>query len=93
MKRIDGRSNLDIRDTKFSVGYQSFAEGSVLVEMGDTKVICAASIEEKVPGWLRGEDKGWVTAEYSMLPRSTLSRTNRESRGGLSREDIKKYNV
>lgn len=82
MKRIDGRSNLDIRDTKFSVGYQSFAEGSVLVEMGDTKVICAASIEEKVPGWLRGEDKGWVTAEYSMLPRSTLSRTNRESRGG-----------
>ncbi|MQF64993.1 ribonuclease PH [SAR202 cluster bacterium AC-409-J13_OGT_754m] len=82
MKRIDGRSNLDIRDTKFSVGYQSFAEGSVLVEMGDTKVICAASIEEKVPGWLRGEDKGWVTAEYSMLPRSTISRTNRESRGG-----------
>ena len=82
MKRIDGRSNLDIRDTKFTIGYQSFAEGSVLVEMGDTKVICSASIEEKVPGWLRGENKGWVTAEYSMLPRSTLSRTNRESRGG-----------
>ena len=82
MKRIDGRSNLDIRDTKFTIGYQPFAEGSVLVEMGDTKVICSASIEEKVPGWLRGANKGWVTAEYSMLPRSTLSRTNRESRGG-----------
>jgi len=82
LKRIDGRSNLDIRDTKFTIGYQPFAEGSVLVEMGDTKVICSASIEEKVPGWLRGANKGWVTAEYSMLPRSTLSRTNRESRGG-----------
>ena len=82
MKRIDGRSNLEIRNTKLTVGYQAFAEGSVLVEMGDTKVICAASIEEKVPGWLRGEHKGWITAEYSMLPRSTLSRTQRESRGG-----------
>jgi len=80
--RIDGRRSDQIRPTSITTGYQAFAEGSVLIEMGQTKVICAASIEEKVPGWLRGQGKGWVTAEYSMLPRSTLSRTPRESGAG-----------
>jgi ribonuclease PH len=80
--RIDGRRNDQIRPTSITTGYQAFAEGSVLIEMGQTKVICAASIEERVPGWLRGQGKGWVTAEYSMLPRSTLSRTPRESTTG-----------
>ena len=69
--RVDGRQNDEVRETKLTVGYQSFAEGSVLIEMGNTKVVCAATIEERVPGFLRGEGKGWVTAEYAMLPRST----------------------
>ncbi len=82
MERIDGRRNDEIRRTSITLGYQSFAEGSALIETGQTKVICAASIEERVPPWLRGQGKGWVTAEYSMLPRSTLTRTTRESATG-----------
>ncbi len=78
MARIDGRHNSQLRPTKITVGYQEFAEGSVLIETGLTKVICAASIEERVPPFLRGQGRGWVTAEYGMLPRSTLSRTSRE---------------
>lgn len=62
-------------------GYLAFAEGSALIESGQTKVICAATIEERVPGFLRGSKGGWVTAEYSMLPRSTLARTPRDSEG------------
>lgn len=82
MARVDGRANDELRPTTISLDYQSFAEGSALIEVGKTKVMCSASIEERVPGWLRGEGKGWVTAEYAMLPRSTLSRTARESAGG-----------
>jgi ribonuclease PH len=67
-----------IRNLSLDPSYQSFAEGSAMIKMGLTKVICAASIEERVPQFLRGQGKGWVTAEYSMLPRSTLVRTPRE---------------
>ena len=81
MNRIDGRHPNQIRETRITPGYQSFAEGSALIEMGRTKVICSASVEERVPPWLRGRRRGWVTAEYSMLPRSTLTRTARESAG------------
>lgn len=85
MQRTDGRRFDQVRKTTISVGYQSFAEGSSLIEMGRTKVLCAASVEERVPTWRRGAGKGWVTAEYAMLPRSTLSRTGRESVGGSVR--------
>ena len=81
MARMDGRGPNDHRTTRIIPGIQAFAEGSVLIEMGQTKVICSATIEERVPAFLRSQGKGWVTAEYSMLPRSTLSRTAR-SEGG-----------
>lgn len=85
MSRIDGRRPDEIRPTNIVPGHQSFAEGSALIEIGQTKIVCSATIEERVPAWLRGEGKGWITAEYSMLPRSTLSRTPRESAGGSVR--------
>ena len=75
--RIDGRTPSQARETRITVGYQEFAEGSCLIRVGKTKVICSASIEERVPNFLRFSGQGWVTAEYSMLPRSTLSRTAR----------------
>jgi ribonuclease PH len=86
--RIDGRANDELRPTTITSGFQEFAEGSVLVETGKTRVICSASIEERVPAFLRGQGKGWVTAEYGMLPRSTLSRTSRErsATGGRTME-------
>ena len=81
-KRADGRKSLDIRTIDVSVGVQKHAEGSVLFAMGDTRVVCAATIEERVPPFLRGAGKGWVTAEYSMLPRATNTRVAREGRTG-----------
>jgi ribonuclease PH len=82
IKRVDGRVYDALRPVRMTLGYQSFAEGSVLIEMGKTKVICAVSVEEKVPGFLRGSGTGWITAEYSMLPRATNTRTQRESSAG-----------
>jgi ribonuclease PH len=76
--RIDQRQPNQLRPLKFTTGYLATAEGSVLIEAGNTRVLCAASIEETVPGFLRGSGKGWVTAEYSMLPRATATRTPRE---------------
>jgi ribonuclease PH len=84
MKRVDGRTNDELRPVNISLGYQSFAEGSALIELGLTRVLCAVSVEEKVPSFLKGEGIGWVTAEYAMLPRSTLTRTPR----GISPERI-----
>ena len=78
MSRADGRLWDQIRPTIITPGYQKFAEGSALIQMGVTKVLCAASLEERVPPFLRGQRKGWVTAEYSMLPRSTSTRTPRD---------------
>ena len=76
--RIDGRRWDEPRPVSITVGYQSQAEGSALIEMGGTRVLCAASLEERVPAFLRGQGTGWVTAEYSMLPRATSTRTSRE---------------
>jgi len=80
--RPDGRTRSELRKVKITKNYISAAEGSVLIEVGNTKVICTASIEEKVPAFLRDQKKGWVTAEYGMLPRSTHSRMTRESSAG-----------
>jgi ribonuclease PH len=76
--RIDGRKAGELRPMKVTLDYLLTAEGSVLIEAGNTRVLCAASIEETVPGFLRNSGKGWVTAEYSMLPRATATRTARE---------------
>ena len=77
--RPDGRQPDQIREIKLIRPYQKHAEGSVLVEMGDTRVVCSASVEERVPPWLKGTGQGWITAEYGMLPRSTQNRLNRET--------------
>jgi ribonuclease PH len=76
--RADGRGPEDIRPVTVTLGYQEWAEGSVLLEMGKTRVLVAATSEERVPRWLMGKGRGWVTAEYSMLPRATFERTPRE---------------
>ncbi len=84
MTRFDGRNVDELRPVKMTKDYLMHPEGSVLIEMGNTKVICTASIEDRVPPFLKGSGKGWITAEYSMLPRSTHSRKIREaSRGKL----------
>lgn len=82
MSRIDNRNFDETRDIKITRNYTKYAEGSVLIEMGETKVICTASIEEKVPPFLRNTGTGWINAEYSMLPRSTHERKIRESAKG-----------
>ena len=82
MTRPDGRAVDELRPVAFELGYQEWAAGSVLISMGRTRVLCAASFSEDAPRWLRGTGKGWVTGEYSMLPASTAERTPREiSRG------------
>src|SRR5436189_4593578 len=82
MTRNDGRSPAQLRPTTITPGYLAHAEGSVLIEVGRTKVICTASIEDRVPPFLRNTGKGWVTAEYGMLPRATSTRTQREASAG-----------
>ena len=84
MIRIDGRSQTQLRPVHLTVDYLDYAEGSVLIEAGKTRVLCAASVEEKVPPFLEGSGKGWVTAEYTMLPRSTHTRSARERDGRIS---------
>ena len=79
MKRIDGRAYNELRPVTITTGFQSFAEGSALIEVGQTRVICAVSVEEKVPPFLRGSGNGWITAEYSMLPRATPTRSTRDA--------------
>jgi ribonuclease PH len=82
MTRIDGRSASELRPTRLTPGFLLHAEGSVLIEVGRTRVVCAASVEERVPPFLRNTGKGWVTAEYGMLPRATTTRTQREATTG-----------
>lgn len=82
MERIDGRDNEQLRPVKITRNYLKHAEGSVLIEMGDTKVICTASVEDKVPPFLKGLGKGWITSEYGMLPRSTEVRKPRDATRG-----------
>jgi len=79
--RSDGRQNDELRAVTFSPNYLDHAEGSVLIEVGKTRVLCAATVEETVPKWLQGQAQGWITAEYALLPRSTHERTSRETRG------------
>ena len=80
--RVDGRAFDALRPVSIATGYQSFAEGSVLIEQGRTRVVCSVSLDDKVPGFLRGSGTGWVTAEYAMLPRATTTRTARDSAQG-----------
>jgi ribonuclease PH len=82
MQRPSQRENNQLREIKITRNFTIHAEGSVLIECGNTKVLCNASVEDRVPGWLRGKGKGWVTAEYGMLPRSTNSRMRREASSG-----------
>ncbi|MBR61939.1 MAG: ribonuclease PH [Dehalococcoidia bacterium] len=87
MKRDDGRRYDEMREVKITHGVQKYAEGSVIIETGNTKVLCAVSVEEGVPAFLKGKNQGWVTAEYSMLPRSTHTRISRSrSSGGRAKE-------
>lgn len=79
--RPDGRPFDALRPVDFAVDYVDYPEGSVLVAMGDTRVLCNASLEERVPGWMEGRGSGWLTAEYALLPRSTHTRTPRETDG------------
>jgi ribonuclease PH len=81
-RRADGRAAAQLRPVKILPDYLKFAEGSVLIRVGDTRVICAVTIEDRVPGWLRGKGTGWVTAEYSMLPRAGTERSQREASAG-----------
>jgi len=80
--RIDGREKDQLRPVKITTNYIKYAEGSVLIEMGDTRVVCTATVEDKVPPFAKGEGKGWITAEYGMLPRSTETRNIREAAKG-----------
>lgn len=80
--RIDGRRYDQLRPLSITPGYTKHAEGSVLIAVGDTKVICNATVEERVPPFMKGQGKGWVTAEYSMLPRATQVRNQREAARG-----------
>jgi ribonuclease PH len=83
--RTDGRAADELRQVRITPGYLPYAEGSALIEMGNTRVICSASVEDRVPPFLRNRGQGWVTAEYAMLPRATQQRTARETgRGGPS---------
>lgn len=86
MSRVDGRANDAIRDVEFTRNFLKHPEGSVLIATGETKVICTATVEEGVPGWLNGTGQGWVTAEYGMLPRSTDDRMNRYKVSGRTQE-------
>ena len=82
MFRVDGRANDQSREVRITPSFLAFPEGSALIEVGETRVICTASLEDRVPPFLRGQGRGWVTAEYGMLPRSTLTRRARERETG-----------
>jgi len=82
MPRFEGRAATALRPVRFTRRYTRHAEGSVLVEMGETRVLCTASVEEKVPSFLKGKGQGWITAEYGMLPRATHTRGAREAASG-----------
>lgn len=83
--RIDGRSPDQLRPISIEIGAAPYAEGSALIAYGKTRVLCTATVEDGVPAWMRGQQSGWVTAEYAMLPRATLQRTRRERNGPSGR--------
>jgi ribonuclease PH len=82
MTRPDGRAAAELRPVSYELGFQEWADGSVLFSMGKTRVLCAATLAEETPRWLRGSGRGWVTGEYSMLPASTMERSGREVNKG-----------
>ena len=82
ISRSDGRAPAELRPTRITPDFLAHAEGSVLIEVGRTRVVCSASVEDRVPPFLRNSGKGWVTAEYGMLPRATTTRTQREATAG-----------
>jgi ribonuclease PH len=88
MTRKDGRNSDQLRPVKITLGYQDYPEGSALIEVGNTRVLCAVTVEDRVPPFLKGQGTGWVTAEYSMLPRATHTRTSRnpDRQAGRSQE-------
>jgi ribonuclease PH len=88
--RIDGRRNDELRPVKITPGYIDYAEGSVLVEAGKTRVLCAVSITPGVPRWLDGQGQGWITAEYAMLPRATHTRSPRETTPSARSQEIRR---
>ncbi len=89
--RPDGRANDELRPVVITPDYITYPEGSVLIEMGQTRVICNVSVEERVPAWLVGQNQGWITAEYGMLPRATHTRTPRETQGpGARTQEIRR---
>jgi len=91
VRRLDGRGNDELRPVCITPGFQYYAEGSALIEQGNTKVVCAVSVEDRVPAFLRGQGMGWITAEYAMLPRATSTRTPREeSRVGGRAQEIRR---
>lgn len=85
MSRVDGRKHDQLRPIKITEDFVSTAEGSCLIEVGRTRILCCASLDEDLPRWLKGKGKGWVTAEYNLLPRSTGSRVKRERQGASGR--------
>ena len=94
MKRADGRAYDELRPIKITPGFLSFAEGSALIELGKTRALCTVSAEERVPNFLKGSGTGWVTAEYAMLPRATVTRTPRDSslgRIGGRNQEIQRF--
>ena len=94
MKRADGRAYDELRPVRIVPGFQSFAEGSALIELGKTQVLCSVSAEERVPRFLKGSGTGWITAEYAMLPRATTTRTPRDSslgRVGGRNQEIQRF--
>jgi ribonuclease PH len=88
--RPDGRSPRQLRPLKFERGVLSHAEGSAIVSLGRTRVLCSATVEDRIPGWLRGRAQGWVTAEYGMLPRATTERTPRSAQTGGRAQEIQR---
>jgi ribonuclease PH len=91
LNRKDGRANNEMRPVKITTGFQPYAEGSALITLGNTKVICAVTLEERVPAFLKGKGRGWITAEYGMLPRSTTTRISRDdSRNGGRTKEIQR---
>jgi ribonuclease PH len=94
MKRVDGRTYDALRPVRIVPGFQSFAEGSALIELGKTQVLCSVSAEERVPNFLKGSGTGWITAEYAMLPRATVTRTPRDvslGRIGGRNQEIQRF--
>jgi len=90
--RVDGRRNDELRPVTITPDYVQYPEGSVLIELGATRVVCNVTVEERVPAWLMGQDQGWVTAEYALLPRSTHVRTPRETMGLRGRtQEIRRF--